>query len=225
MDGEFYKFLGELISNLETKKFIVFVLSVIVFISLPTLLSLLKESTIVKKVKSFYNNNIVKIDEMSNSIINYQEESSIQIHNSLDKINDKLNILTEKNTNIIDVESVPSFVGPIYRNISLSVYKNVDLLMYEYDFKEFEKEVKIMIKRDISVRFKKAYLILSKYKLLNGHKLSFYVNEKWEHWLFKSIDELLFNSDIEKENIRIHLWNLLETSLDEFIDEFRRKMQ
>jgi hypothetical protein len=82
-----------------------------------------------------------------------------------------------------------------------------------------------MIKRDISVRFKKAHQLLSKYKLVNGHQISFYVNDKWEHWVYNSIDELLFKSEIEKPNIRIHLWNLLETSLDECIDEVNRKIK
>ncbi|MFW6310911.1 MAG: hypothetical protein ACOC1K_01620 [Nanoarchaeota archaeon] len=222
---ELYKFLGNLLTEIEVQKFIVYVISILLFMSLPSLLSLLRESVLVKKVKILLLNNKSDVEK----IININSKKQIRITREIEKktheIINKTQRLADIRANILDKNTIPYFITPVYKNVALRIYKNIDLMLYENDFVKEEKELKLLIKRDISILFKRAYNILNHYRYINGHKLSYYINDNWEHWMYKSVEDLLFKKNIPIEKIRIHLWNLLDTSIDEIIREYSDKIK
>ena len=222
MSEEFFKFLGELLENIDIAKFLIYVVSIILIISLPTILTSLKQSIVSERVKSLINEVKTFLNQTKKEMSDIQCEYNTQIESTIDTLSSKVDLLVSKRNNILDNDTSNMFVVPVYKYISLKIYKTIDLLLFEHkdNLYDAEKEIRLLLKREISVLFKKAYQTLSKYRHTNGHKLSFFTNDNWEFWIYNSLCELLFNKEEKESNIRIYIWTLLESSIDEILEEF-----
>jgi hypothetical protein len=215
--------LSQLLRDLELTKFIVFVLTLIIFMTLPTFLTMIKERSINKKFKEMLDNINISLITHVKEIHQKYDEDRQNIMDFVEETFTKIDAISDKYNNTFNTDSVRNFIQPVYKNIALKIYKELDFALYHYKMDTQKREIELKLKRDISVLFTKAYNLLGKYKHTSGHKLSYFLKDTWEYDLHTSLIELIYKE--KPENIRKTSWVFLENYLEEIIEEIQYKIQ